>query len=186
MEEFPLTDLTGHYPNTPDGRQYEALRLKKSVLANDLIRRDRWTMKEARYIDDIIRAGYPQGGREDTGTPEEAWLASIQETAVDIVAYRIDFDAPIDADAKAFLLRSLLSETDAPTSRRRKYVANELIYGGFIKDKEIRHKVESIIATLDDEGKDMVRLLLSRYDERKAAWDRYEKLREGRGDAKAP
>lgn len=189
IDALPLIDVSWSFPDTPEGRACEALRQISAIIVNDIYRRDRWTMEEAEFLDEIIRAGYPPAGREDWGTHEEAWKAGVQEEAVSVVILRIGYGAPIEPEARELLVQSLFSELQAPTWNRRWSTASSIIGGRpLFEIPGMRQRIEAAIESLDEnpEFQESLRMRLAGFDEAVAGLNRYEQLKENADNATAP
>ncbi len=177
-------------PNTPDGRAcapYERIRLH---MRNDIIRRPRWTMEEAKHLDTLIRAGYPTemfySEEAYEGMLEDEYKASNHQDAVILIAARIGFGAPIDDDARYLLEQTLRDELTNSFEPRRYEAAFMSTYYRAVTDPTIRQWVEAAIPTLDAQHNLLVAKALRRLDEGTEAVKKYKALKEGRSDATKP
>jgi len=177
-------------PNSPDGiacAPHERIRL---LLRNDIIRRSRWTMKEAKYLDALIRAGYPterfSSYEAYEGMLEDEYKASNQQAAVFMLAARIGLAAPIDDDARKVLEKTLHDEMTNSFEQRRSDAAYNSIHFRAVANPEVRTWVVAAIPTLSEEHQLLVSGFLRRIDEGTEAVKKYKALKEGRSDATKP
>lgn len=177
-------------PDTPEGREFAPYWKIFLYLNNDLIRRDRWTIEDAKYLDTMIRAGYDKEkilGDTRRLAFNGANEMSNHQTAVSTVAIRIGFDAPIDDEARKILERTLLDELTAADEDRRFFAAHDIIYYHGVSDAKFREAVVAAIPTVrNNEYRMTLERKLRRYDEYFEAWRKYKKVKEGGGDATKP
>ncbi len=177
-------------PDTPEGREFAPYWEIFLYLNNDLISRDRWTIEDAKYLDAIIRAGYDKEkilGDTRRLAFNGANEMSNHQCAVSTVTIRIGFDAPIDDDARKVLELTLLDELTAADEDRRFGAAHDIIYYHVVSDPKFRSAVLTAMSTLlDNDHRVLLEDKLRLYDEYFEAWRKYNKLKEGGGDATKP
>jgi len=177
-------------PNTPDGRACAPHREIFFHLRNDIIRRPRWTMEEAKYLATLIRAGYPLKGavadEEYDGMHEDFYRYTNHSEAVTLVIARIGFGAPIDDDARMILEQTLRDELSNALELRRYDAAHQCVVYGAVTDTTIRRWVEAAIPTLSAGNNWKLSQLLRYQDEGNDAVKKYKALKEGGSDATKP
>lgn len=133
-------------------------------LRNLLVPRPNWTIEEATYISDLVKAGYPasvDGARADIGDIEQQ---TVYNMAVATIAERFTLDGPMDDDARALLRQTLLDELKNPMWGARVMATSSVVDSGLVADPKVRALVERLASDPNPAVSDNARRQLAHYD----------------------